>query len=246
MTKFRTQKNTIFLTILALLLGLGIMTTVNTNWVEEAAEDTENQELIAYIEQTEAETAVLAEKIKATREEIDSIQNAQSEGETLLTSLKSTLSILNQQAGLTALSGPGILITLDDNRVGAELAQKNNPATYNAENYIVHDKDLLYLVRTLSTAMEALSINDIRIVDTSSIRCTGSVIMVNSTRLAPPYEIKVIGDPDALQEALYASSRYHRLVYIEIPISVTTVDELTIPSYSGVYSTTYSSPLNQE
>lgn len=96
---------------------------------------------------------------------------------------------------------PWDYITLDDNTVGAEFAQKNNPTTYVASNYIVHDKDLLYLIRSLASATEACSVNDVRITDSSSIRCAGTIILINSTRLAPPYEIKIIGDPDELEAA---------------------------------------------
>lgn len=245
MNRYRSQKNILMLTALALVLGFFIVGVANAQRVQEKAADQENQRLIAYIEEMEAESLLLQQRIQETREQIDAIQTSQAEGESLLANLNQRLSQLSQAAGMTQLTGPGIIITLDDNKVGAELAQKNNPATYNAENFIVHDKDILYLVRAMAGHAEALSINGIRIVDTTSIRCMGSVVMVNSARLAPPYEIHAIGNPQKLAEAVQHSGRYHRLQYMSIPISITSSDEIHMPAYSGSLSPNYSSILAQ-
>jgi len=238
--KYRAQKHILALTALAVALGFCITGIANVHSEANRQAVQENQRLIAYIEEMEQETVALEEQIQATRAQIDAIQNEQAEGESLQTSLNLYLNQLNQQAGATQLTGPGVVITLDDNKAGAELAQKNNPATYNAENYIVHDRDILYLVRALASHTEALAINGIRVVDTTSIRCMGSVIMINSTRLAPPYEISVIGDPAALTEAFYASSRYYHLTYINIPVSIAEAQQLTVPAYTGSLTPAYS------
>ena len=42
---------------------------------------------------------------------------------------------------------------------------------------------------------EAVSLNGERVVATTSIYCVGSTILVNDTRLSPPYEFLAIGDP---------------------------------------------------
>ena len=55
-------------------------------------------------------------------------------------------------------------------------------------------QDLLYIINDLKRGgAEAISINEQRIISTSEIRCVGNTILVNTTRLAPPYHIKVIG-----------------------------------------------------
>ncbi len=231
-------QNVLFLTGLALLLGIMIIIAIRANMAQVAQTDNSNQELIDYIEKQEAESAELEQQIVSIRQEIENIHEQSAESESMLNILNDSLAKINLTAGYTAVSGPGIVVTLDDNTAGAELAKKNNPATYNAENFIVHDKDLLYLVKALSSA-EAVSINGIRIVDSSSIRCVGSVIMVNSTRIAPPYEMLFIGNGDILLEELYNSGRYITLMYKEIPINATKSDNIVIPAYSGTYSTNY-------
>ena len=50
--------------------------------------------------------------------------------------------------------------------------------------------------------MQAVSINDERIVGMSEIRKAGDYIMVNGNQLVPPYTIKAIGDPDNMERSL--------------------------------------------
>lgn len=234
------QKNTLFLTFISLLLGIMIMMAVNTNAAAEVKVDNDAAELIAYIENIESETAALQEEIKNTRARIEQVQAGQMEDQALTSAAGETLAELNSRAGLTELTGPGLIITLDDNSVGAELAQKNNPSTYNPASYIVHDKDILYIVRAIAGAAEAVSVNEIRVVDTTTIRCVGTVILVNSTRLAPPYEIRAIGDIAALTAALTNSGRYNSLLYTNIPVKYTEAASLTVPAYTGAYTINYS------
>lgn len=246
MGRYRQQKNMLFLTALSLLLGVMMITAVNTNHAGEAKEDYELQETIAYIESLEEESATLQEQIQATREQISAIQNERAAGESELADLMVELEQLRAYAGLTELVGPGLVITMDDNTVGAELAQKNNPSSYNASNYIIHDKDLRYTLRELAPYSEAVAINGIRIIDTTSIRCVGTTVYINATRESPPYVIQVIGDPDQLELALQNSARYQALIRAAMPITVSRSQEITVPAYTGVISPKYSSLLQDE
>lgn len=104
------------------------------------------------------------------------------------------LSIL---AGATEVAGPGLEIVLDDSTIAAK-----KDAT-NPNLYIIHDEDLLRVINELRAAgAEAISLNDQRIVATTEIRCAGPTVSVNNVRSAPPYAIKVIGEPKTLSKAL--------------------------------------------
>ncbi len=239
MAKIKTQRNILFLTGTSLLLGIMIMLSIHTNLAAEVNTESNTQELVGYIETLEEEITDLETQIAATRDQIEALESSQADEQTHISSMNTTLNRLNMNAHLTTVEGPGIIITLNDNTVGAEFAQKNNPATYVASNYIVHDKDLLYLIRSLAEATEACSVNDVRITDSSSIRCAGTIILINSTRLAPPYEIKIIGDPEELVNALLKSGTYLSLVYRGMPIQYEKQDSISIAAYTGAYSTNY-------
>ena len=49
---------------------------------------------------------------------------------------------------------------------------------------------------------EAIAINDQRVTGTSEIRCVGPTVLVNETRLAAPFVIKAIGNPQTLESSL--------------------------------------------
>jgi uncharacterized protein YlxW (UPF0749 family) len=246
MVKNKTQRNILFLSLVSVILGMMIMLSINTHRASEVKTDNNTQELIDYIENLEAEISDMETQINTTRSQIQALESSQNEEQTQISYLNDLLDLLNINAQLTDLEGPGLIITLDDNTVGAELAQKNNPATYVAENYIVHDQDLLYLIRALSQDMEACSINGVRINDSSSIRCAGTIILINSTRIAPPYEIKIIGNAEALIEDLTNCGTYLSLVYRGIPVSYEKQTSIPISAYTGAYSTTYSSIENDQ
>ena len=89
-----------------------------------------------------------------------------------------------------------------------------------------------------------MSDNEQRIISTSEIRCVGNTILVNVTRLAPPYHIKVIGNPAALQNAIQSSTTYEKLRVGGFPLNYTLTSTysnnlIQIPAYVGNYSTNY-------
>ncbi len=87
-------------------------------------------------------------------------------------------------------TGRGSLFMLQD-------SPKRNPSETRQDvvnDYIVHDRDIREIVNELFAAgAEAISVNGQRLVASSSIRCVGPVVLVNSTQVAPPFMIKAIG-----------------------------------------------------
>ncbi len=234
------DKPKLLITIAALITGFLLMVSFRHYYNSAArAQKPHNQQLIAYIDNLEEEINSLEEEIIEAREKIDSIQKEQTEGEYVLAGLNKSLESLKNKAGLTQVTGPGVVLTLDDNNKGAEIAKKNNPETYYPENYIIHSTDILYLINAVAKEAEAISVNNQRIVDISNIRCVGTVILVNSARLAPPYDIKIIGSPSGLELAITESYHYSVLASKEMPMKLIKVEEQTLPPFTGSYATEY-------
>lgn len=99
-------------------------------------------------------------------------------------------------AASTAVSGPGITITLDDaegSRAGADPSGESNLGR-------VLDRDLQQVVNGLWAAgADAIAINDQRLTSTSAIRSAGEAILVDYRPLEPPYRVSAIGDPEELR-----------------------------------------------
>jgi uncharacterized protein YlxW (UPF0749 family) len=243
----KQNKSIAILTIISLVIGIGLAfsVTAHTNLLKQST-DSRYTELIDHIHSLEESTASMESEIAQIRQRIAEIQDEQADDEEYIAVLRDTINQFNMIAGFTACEGPGIVITLDDNTAGAAAARKNSPTgTINEESFIIHDKDILYIIKSLAQNTEALAINGIRIVDISHIRCVGPVIMVNSSRLAPPYEIQIIGNQSGLAQDLAKSSRYRELLMREMPIKTILSDKISLPAYTGTYSSTHASEVKK-
>ncbi|MBO5429246.1 MAG: DUF881 domain-containing protein [Peptococcaceae bacterium] len=223
------------LTVMCLLLGLFLSWELQLQAaIREATADHKTETLVSLITNLEAENAALESQLAAVRQETDTIIMNSSSSETQLTAQQHQLTQLQIRAGLTALEGPGVTVILDDN--------KNILIGDDPNRYVIHYENLLFIVNDLRNAgAEAISINGQRIVVSSEIRCVGNVILINTTRLAPPFVISAIGDPTALAEAVDYSSTYQQLLLSGFPVSCKATDihstEIQVPAYTGSFST---------
>jgi uncharacterized protein YlxW (UPF0749 family) len=234
------EKPILIFTIIACITGFILMVSFRsyTPTTDSSDYDARHKSIIAYINQLEDEISSLEDQISATRTEISKQQKLQTTDADTHNDLQTIIGILNDKAGYTEVSGPGIMLTLDDNNAGATVAQKNS-TTYNPEDYIIHDSDILYITRAVADIADAISINGQRLVDSSNIRCVGSVIMVNASRLAPPYEISIVGDPEALIKTIKASDEYINLKSINMPVKISAEENVIIPAFNGSNTPNY-------
>jgi len=221
-----------------MLIGLFLTQELRLQSATTAASaDPKTEVLISLITNLEAETAAQEERLAAIRQETEHIISQSTTGESQLTDLQKQLTQQQIRAGITALEGPGITILLDDNQTGLLNAPNDDP-----NRYVIHYENLLHIVNDLRNAgAEGISINGQRIVVSSEIRCVGNVILVNTTRLAPPFEITAIGNPHHLEETLNSSMTYQQLALTGFPVSYKIAnghrDVISLPAYTGSFST---------
>ena len=131
-------------------------------------------------------------------------------------------------AGLTAVEGAGLIVTVRDSR---------QPSMSNVDPnlYIVHDTDILWIMNELNDAgAEAIQINGERVVSTTEVRCAGSTISINNNRFAEPFEIMAIGDAANMENALMMRDGvYDNLRGYGVDITVKKASKLTINAYKG-------------
>jgi len=196
-----------------------------------------NEALVGLINNLEEEITKYQEGINLLREELDKIENSTTTGQVDIKQLQQKVQKAKLQAGLLPVKGRGIKVIVDDNNAGLNAAPNDDP-----NRYIIHYENILNIITELKLGRaEAISINDQRIVTTSEIRCVGNVILVNITRLAPPFEISAIGNPDILEEMLL-SGEYDLLKGTGFPVDYTKFNAenpLEIPAYTGTYQFNY-------
>lgn len=209
--------------------------------IEPAPGAQKNDSLISMIRTQETDIKGLESDISKSRTAMDQYQKVLSVGQSSSRDLQNQVQQYKVLAGLTDVSGSGIVSTLDDNRKGYDAELIKNPGQVKPEDYTIHDKYILSIVNELRAAgAEAICVNDQRIVNSTDIRCAGAVILVNTTRLAPPYQIKAIGDPDRLSKLInQADSQFYILKQSGFPVTIDKQSHLTIPSFKGSYQFNY-------
>lgn len=234
------RKKIIPLTIACFFLGLFLITQIRLEDSINANTVNSNDVLVNLVNSLESEITMRETYLSGLRLEIDSLSETLSNDETDLGNMQKNLTELRNLSGYSAVEGIGITINISDKPTVSTQA-----ALTDASQNIIHYQDLLYLVNDLKRGgAEAISINEQRIIASSEIRCVGNTILVNTTRLAPPYKIKVIGNPAALQNAIQSSTTYEKLRVGGFPLdyvltSTYSNNQIQIPAYVGNYSTNY-------
>ena len=103
-------------------------------------------------------------------------------------------------AGLTAVKGPALTVTLDDapRRPGQPL-----PEGTTGDDVIVHQQDVQAVVNALwAGGAEAMQLMDQRVISTSAVRCVGNVLLLQGRQYSPPYVITAVGPVDSMRAAL--------------------------------------------
>ena len=149
------------------------------------------------------------------------LEKGGSEGERILKELR-------LRSGMTALTGPGVVVTIDDSKIQSKAGENQNL-------YIIHDDDLLKVINELRAAgAEAISVNGQRLMATSEIRCAGPTLSVNNVRSAPPYEIRAIGDSATLESALRRRGGVMETLQVwGIQLEVKAAQDIVVPAYKG-------------
>lgn len=115
-------------------------------------------------------------------------------------------------SGASALTGPGLRITLSD---APDVGTVVDP------DRRVQDVDLQILVNGLWAAgAEAIAVNDHRLTSMTAIRSAGSAILVDLNPLVGPYVVDAIGDASDLQTRLARVSAGQHLATLRTTYSI--------------------------
>ena len=110
---------------------------------------------------------------------------------------------------------------------------------------MVHDKDILKIVNELKNAgAEAISINDQRVVLTTSIICGGNVININGEKIGSPFVIKAIGLPETMANLSRPGGYLSELEDRKLKVDLKKSNDITIPKYMGVLNFKYINSVN--
>lgn len=226
------------LPISGMCLVLGFM--VSVAWVTKENRTSRSTYLRADQRARVSESVVDLEAFEQITDEVKKLQLEKTRLENALSKngedgkvLNTSLQEMKSFAGLTAVEGPGILVSLSDSSksetgFGGQTAV--NP------DAIVHDKDVLHTVNELfASGAEAVAVNDLRVSPTSSFRCVGTTILVNDVKIATPIRVRAVGDPNTLFGAMNmpGGSLSEIRMYDSGMVQIEKVKMQQLPAYTG-------------
>lgn len=223
----------------AFLLGLLAITQAQTQSGRAHVPSYSSQESVSLTETALAlqrEQATLKEELGRLRVELEEVQARGANVSAGAAELYTLLAQLRQDAGLTELRGPGVILTLDD----AHLPPSRD--TRSVASAIVHSQDITDAINAAwGAGARAITVNDERITGASS--CVGATIQINGTLMSPPFRIAILGQTDELLRTLAGSSsltdlRARRAVF-GLGFELAPAEDLRIAPYTGTITIRY-------
>jgi len=233
------KKTSIVLGIMCFALTLGICIQIKTVKGsiaivgESYGEDNLRSEVLRYKEKYDNKY----EELEKAEKELEEERKKSTENNSSLEQKEDAIKQGNKMIGLTEVTGPGVIVTLSDS--------KNDVSTaLNVNDLLVHDADILSVINELKNAgAEAISINDQRLVPTSSISCGGNIIEINGEKVGAPFVIKAIGLPEQLAALSRPGGYLEILKRATVGVELKKSNNITIPKYTGVINYKYAQNL---
>ncbi len=236
---------TISMTAICIILGFIIGIQVKTVKRQISAADIQRvNELSVELKKTNEEKEALTEKLSESEKKIREYEDAISDESESVKLLRGELDSARMLAGMTELAGRGVTVTLNDSSKQSQVSGEN----IDANAFLVHAEDILSVINELNVAgAEAISINGQRIVSSSSVRCAGSVVNINGVKIAAPFVITAIGDPDVMESALrFPGGVVDSLAPWGIEVSIKKSDSVTVASYTQAVKFNEAAPVKKE
>ncbi|MDQ1703205.1 MAG: hypothetical protein QOF57_2457 [Frankiaceae bacterium] len=182
----------------------------------------------------QASAAQAERQYAALRAQMDAEAATAAAGDARVKAAADAAAALAPAAGLTAVHGPGLVVSLDDAplKPGRPLPRGAGP-----NDVVVHQQDVQAVVNALwAGGAEALTIMGERVVSTSAVRCVGNTLLLHGRVYAPPFVIGAIGDPDQLLKSIAAEPDVQifqeYVAAYGLGFTTKTQRDLTMPAYT--------------
>ncbi|MGH7462519.1 MAG: DUF881 domain-containing protein [Longimicrobiales bacterium] len=196
------------------------------------------EELAYRLRQQERVQAAMESQVRELRSQVTAYEGAIAAQQASLKPLHDRLQRLKELAGFTPVSGPGVVVELDDS--SRPLLRGEDP-----NEVILHNYDIVQVVNELFAAgAEAVAVNGQRIIATTPIKSVATTLMINAKRTNPPMRIEAIGDSDRLAAHVLRREGYLKeLEVYTFPVRVTKARRLVLPAYTGPLQYQFARPV---
>jgi uncharacterized protein YlxW (UPF0749 family) len=138
----------------------------------------------------------------ALRAQVDDATRRAAAGSSTVARETARADALAPAAGLQAVQGAGLTVTLDD---APQTPPGEAPASDNPDDLVVHQQDVQSVINALWTGgADAVTLMGERLISTSAVRCVGNTLLLQGRLVGPPFVVRAIGDASRMRAALDA------------------------------------------
>ena len=234
----RASPWSILVPVICLLAGFGFATSArDARGTELRSSNTGN--LAGLVRAAEAGVRSQDRTLAALAAQLAAAQRQAGLGNSAVAAAQAGVEPLRTPGGLTAVSGPGIAVVLNDAPTQIVGVDPNQ--------LVVHQSDIQGVVNALwAGGAEAMTIAGERVIATSAVRCVGNTLLLNGNVYSPPFRVVAIGPFTHMQQTLDASpavslfkeaAQYYGLGY-----TVEASSQLDLPAYNRPVGLVYAAP----
>ncbi|SEL26026.1 Uncharacterized conserved protein YlxW, UPF0749 family [Blastococcus sp. DSM 46786] len=138
-------------------------------------------------------------------------------------------------AGLTPVTGSGLVITLDD---APQRSDGSLPSGARPDDLVIHQSDVQAVVNAVWAAgADGVAVMDQRLISTSAVRCVGNTLLLQGRTYSPPFVITAVVDASQVEAALDASPQVAVFEQAAeswgLTFEVRERPQVTVPAYDG-------------
>ncbi|MEH0632231.1 DUF881 domain-containing protein [Streptomyces bottropensis] len=181
----RFTRAQLIVAVLLFGLGFGLAIQVASNNDDSALRGARQEDLVRILDELDDRTQRLEEEKQGLEDQRTELENSSDQAEEARKQTVEKERQLGILAGTVAAQGPGITLTIDDTKGTVEADM------------------LLDAIQELRAAgAEAIQVNGVRVVASTSLTDSGAGVSVDGNKIAQPFRFKVIGNPKDLEPAL--------------------------------------------
>ena len=219
------------------LMALAVTAQVKASVIPTSNQVAREQALVRSAQALERDNEALRAQLAALNQQVKDFNSQLAHKSGQAAAAQDALKGEKDRAGLTSVSGPGIAV---------QLADGNDPKVQGdtKRDWAVKYVDIQDVVNLLWAAgAEAVSVNQQRVVPSSSFYVAGNDLLLNGVHLTAPYEVDGIGDGSRFNSVLSSqdtlSDLKSRSELYQLKLTWQTQRSLHLPAYDGALVARY-------
>lgn len=230
----------VLVALTALVFGFLVAAQLRTQLLTPSNRVARNEALDRTVHDLERVNAAERSRVASLRVEIGHLEASAAQRSEASRRLADEVARLRAHAGLTAMRGPGVTVTLADGRIGPEGPSKTG--------YLVTYEDVQDVVNALfEGGAEGVAVNGRRISPISSYNGSRDTLVIDQgAPIQPPFRIAAVGNRAGIEQFLAEPGTLGDLRYrqgtFQVGYTWTGSPELSLPAYDSSLSPRYAHP----